>query len=183
MPSFSSSTIGQSFPSPLFTTPASPPQIPLSEKKGCQTFAHLNEIIRRHKLDFKAISDTTGKRTPPLVNKIKPILFHHAANEDGELRIFWKELSLETRSLMCRKLVSKSPWLEKFEQNWAAEFALSRALNTRVANSRRSAAVEREEKRRKELEELTAHSKGKLSYPTLQIVMIHDFRAPTIALH
>lgn len=105
-------------------------------KKGTDLY----NVICKYNFGNDAVLDTSyGAKV--LHRKVKAIITKYAVDESGNVSRRWPKLSTQTRGLMIKDLTSKARWLSRFEDDWAAEWILCKAVNQRVVDRQRKTGI------------------------------------------
>jgi hypothetical protein len=118
--------------------------VSVTEKAHIRKNGDLFEIASKYELGDIAKADTF-ENARRLGRKVKTVIARHAVNCDGKVTKRWRRMSSQQRSLMVQALHSAAPWLKMFEDDWASEWLLSKAVNQRVTEYNR-ASYKRKEK-------------------------------------
>jgi hypothetical protein len=89
----------------------------------------MTDIIKRYSI--KAGNESLVKKQ---LRTIVPSYFKHT---NGIPRYRWRDLSDVTKGKMTRELTKMSPWLEAFEEDWAASWYLQNKVNDLKGESQR----------------------------------------------
>lgn len=114
--------------------------IPSSEARYVKKGTDLHSVIRKYNFGNDAVLDTShGAKI--LHRKVKITISKYAVDESGKVSRRWLQLSTQTRGLMIKDLISKARWLGRFEDDWAAEWILRKAVNQRVVDWQRKTGI------------------------------------------
>ena len=103
--------------------------VPKSEEAKITKRSDMTDIIKRYSI--KAGNESLVKKQ---LRTIVPSYFKHT---NGIPRYRWRDLSDVTKGKMTRELTKMSPWLEAFEEDWAASWYLQNKVNDLKGESQR----------------------------------------------
>jgi hypothetical protein len=103
--------------------------VPKSEEATISKRDDMNTIIRRYSI--KACKESLFKKQ---LRTLVPSFFRHT---NGIPPYRWRDLSDVTKGKMVRELTKMSPWLENFEEDWAASWYLQNKINDMKGESQR----------------------------------------------
>jgi len=129
----------------------------MSEKPNLRSNGDLFTLTTKYDLGEMALEDSFDKASR-LWRKVKVIVTKTAVDSDGKISMRWRKLSLQSRSAMVEALYAVAPWLRYFENDWGAEWLLSKAINQRVTDANRGNAKKKE----KDALERLALAKGEM---------------------
>ena len=114
--------------------------IPSSEARYVKKGTDLYSVICKYNFGNNAMLDTTY-RAKILYRKVKTTISKYAVDESGKVSRRWLKLSTQTRSLMIKDLINKARWLSQFENSWAVEWILRKAVDQRIVDWQRKTGI------------------------------------------
>ena len=110
--------------------------IPSSEARYVKNGLDLHNLVRKYNFGDEAVLDTSY-RAKILHRKVRATISKYAIGESGKVSRRWPKLPTQICSLMIKDLISKARWLSQFEDDWAAEWILHKAVDQRVVDAQR----------------------------------------------
>jgi hypothetical protein len=120
-------------------TPESSKPIPRTESANVSNGTDLHRLVCKYKLGDAALADTDYK-AKLLFRKVKVVINKFAVDPDGRVSKRWARQPIEVRYRMLKELTKNVCWLSRFEENWAAEWLLSKGVNQRKVDAGRKTA-------------------------------------------
>jgi hypothetical protein len=161
-----SSTIPSSDP---VLPPISGKKVPKPEneiKKGSELF----DLVVKHGLGEEAFTDTFDGATG-LWHKVRTVIGKVAVGLDGKATTRWAKIPVQKKMAIITTLNKAAPWLQAFQDGWAAEWLLNRAINQRVSDGSRKVKKRRHEEMMAQFAQSPAanvpHSSSDSSPPSL----------------
>lgn len=135
--------------------------VPLREQRATKKGADLHNLVQQYNLGDEAVLDTAdGAKITH--QKVKATINKYAVNDTGRVVRRWLKQPLQLRSCMVKDLIQKARWLGRFEDDWAAEWLLRKAIDQRVVDTQRKKSAK--EKAGRTLANVTYQSShGKIS--------------------
>ena len=137
--------------------PVSDRKVPGSEKKNIKKGGDFLDLVVKYGLGEEAFADTFDGATG-LWQKVRTVIGKVAVGLDGKVTTGWAKLPLAKKVSIISTLHKAAPWLHAFEDCWAAEWLLSKAINHRVTERNRRANKKRHEEMMLKFTQLTAHN-------------------------
>lgn len=121
--------------------------VPLAEKYDLWKLSQLFDLANKYNLGDAARFDTVDKARN-LTRKVRIVITKHAADADGWITKRWNTISSQSKATMSKALHRNTPWLSFFEEDWMAEWLLSRQLNQKVSDVNRATHKTKEQETR-----------------------------------
>ena len=132
-------------------------KVPLSEKSKIKKGGDFLDLVVKYGHGEEAFADTFGGATK-LKNKVRTVIGKVAVGLDGKPTVRWAKIPLAKKLAIISMLHKAAPWLKNFDDCWAAEWLLSRAINQRVTNENRAPKKRRHDEMIMQLAQSTAQS-------------------------
>jgi hypothetical protein len=132
-------------------------KVPLSEKSKIKKGGDFLDLVVKYGHGEEAFADTFGGATK-LKNKVRTVIGKVAVGLDGKATVRWAKIPLAKKLAIISMLRKAAPWLKNFDDCWAAEWLLSRAINQRVTNENRAPKKRRHDEMILQLAQSTAQS-------------------------
>lgn len=113
--------------------------VPRTESANVSNGTDLYRLVCKYKLGDAALADTNYK-AKLLFRKVKVVINKFAVDPDGRVSKRWTRQPIEVRYRMLKELTKNACWLSRFEDNWAAEWLLSKGVNQRKVDAGRKTA-------------------------------------------
>lgn len=115
--------------------------IPSSDAPYVKNGTDLHNLILKYNFGNDAVVDTSlGAKI--LHRKVKATISKYAIDKSGKVSRRWPKLPTQTRGLMIKDLISNACWLGQFEDDWAAEWILRKAVDQRVVDAQRKTSID-----------------------------------------
>jgi hypothetical protein len=137
--------------------PVSDKKVPKSEKANIKKGANFLDLVVKYDLGEEAFIDTFDGAVK-LWQKVRIVIGKVAVGLDGKVTTRWAKIPLAKKLSIISTLHKAAPWLHTFEDCWAAEWLLSKAINQRVTDRNRGAKKMRQKEMISQFAQSTAAS-------------------------